>query len=69
MQVNSSSCYFNSDMTDKKKVRMIPYFSHSLVPRVGVEPTWIAPHDFESCASANSAIRGCFNSITYLNAV
>ena len=37
-----------------------------MVPRVGVEPTWIAPHDFESCASANSAIRGCLISITQL---
>ncbi len=37
----------------------------NMVPRAGVEPAWISPHDFESCASANSAIRGCHNIITY----
>jgi hypothetical protein len=26
-----------------------------MVPKVGVEPTLLAEHDFESCASANSA--------------
>ncbi len=36
-----------------------------MVPRVGVEPTRISPHDFESCASANSAIRGCFIILAY----
>ena len=35
-----------------------------MVPRVGVEPTRISPHDFESCASANSAIRGYFIILT-----
>ena len=36
-----------------------------MVPRVGVEPTRISPHDFESCASANSAIQGCIDILTY----
>ena len=26
-----------------------------MVPKVGVEPTLLTEHDFESCASANSA--------------
>ncbi len=26
------------------------------VPKVGIEPTHLAVHDFESCASTNSAI-------------
>ena len=26
-----------------------------MVPMTGVEPVWISPHDFESCAYANSA--------------
>ena len=47
-----------------KKVRSQPYFSYALVPEVGVEPTRISPHDFESCASANSAIRGCLFILT-----
>ena len=29
----------------------------SLVPEVGIEPTLLAEHEFESCASTNSAIR------------
>lgn len=28
-----------------------------MVPAVGIEPTWIAPHDFESCAYTSSATR------------
>lgn len=28
-----------------------------MVPRVGVEPTSLARHDFKSCAYTNSAIR------------
>ena len=28
-----------------------------LVPEVGIEPTLLAEHEFESCASTNSAIR------------
>lgn len=27
----------------------------NMVPRVGVEPTLLSEHDFESCASASSA--------------
>ena len=30
-----------------------PFF---FVPRERIELSWIAPHDFESCASTNSAI-------------
>ena len=29
-------------------------FSSFVVPLVGIEPTWIAPHDFESCVSTSS---------------
>ncbi len=31
------------------------YFPAQMVPKEGLEPSWIAPHDFESCAYANSA--------------
>jgi hypothetical protein len=30
-----------------------------MVPMVGVEPTLLTEHDFESCASANSATSAC----------
>jgi hypothetical protein len=30
-------------------------YEGTTVPKVGVEPTRISPHDFESCASAGSA--------------
>jgi hypothetical protein len=30
-----------------------------MIPVVGVEPTLLAEHDFESCASANSATPAC----------
>jgi hypothetical protein len=29
------------------------------VPKVGIEPTHLAIHDFESCASTNSATLAC----------
>ena len=32
-----------------------------MVPMVGVEPTLLTEHDFESCASANSATSACVN--------
>ena len=31
--------------------------SRGFVPEVGIEPTLLAEHEFESCASTNSAIR------------
>ena len=31
-----------------------PDVRNELVPLVGVEPTWVTPHDFESCVSTNS---------------
>ena len=31
------------------------FLPRSLVPKVGVEPTRVSPHEFESCASACSA--------------
>lgn len=31
------------------------------VPRERIELSWIAPHDFESCASASSAIEARFS--------
>ena len=31
-----------------------------VVPKEGIEPSWIAPHDFESCASTNSATSAYF---------
>ncbi len=33
--------------------------SQVLVPGEGVEPSWVAPRDFESRASASSATRAC----------
>ncbi len=39
--------------TKKKKLRCRGFFF--LVPEVGLEPTSLAAHDFESCAYANSA--------------
>ena len=32
-----------------------------MVPKVGIEPTFPKEHDFESCASANSATPACLN--------
>ena len=32
-----------------------------IMPVAGLEPARIAPHDFESCASANSATPACIN--------
>ena len=37
--------------TDKKN----PPQLRGIVPKVGIEPTLLTEHDFESCASANSA--------------
>gem|GEM_PF-2092906 len=34
------------------------------VPKVGIEPTFPKEHDFESCASANSATPACAESIS-----
>ena len=34
-------------------------FCHLKVPEVGVEPTHPKVHEFESCASANSATPAC----------
>lgn len=31
-----------------------------MVPVEGIEPPLLAEHDFESCASTNSATRACF---------
>lgn len=31
------------------------------MPVAGLEPARIAPHDFESCASASSAMAACKN--------
>jgi hypothetical protein len=46
-----------------KNVRAELYNS-SMVPEEGVEPSWITPHDFESCASASSATRAlCIYSV------
>ncbi|KKU25748.1 MAG: Recombinase, partial [Candidatus Magasanikbacteria bacterium GW2011_GWA2_46_17] len=39
-----------------EKVGQFPE-SQILVGEEGIEPSWIAPHDFESCASASSATR------------
>ena len=44
------------------------YIFHNLVPAVGIEPTWIAPHDFESCAYTSSATRARLNQLpAYVN--
>ena len=34
------------------------------MPKVGIEPTFPKEHDFESCASANSATPACAESIS-----
>ena len=36
------------------------------IPKVGVEPTLLTEHDFESCASANSATSACVSNKSYL---
>ena len=35
------------------------FFSFKLVPGERIELSWVTPHDFESCASTNSATRAC----------
>ena len=35
------------------------------MPRVGVEPTRVSSHDFESCASASSATAACSNGTVF----
>ena len=38
-----------------RNVEFIALASDEIIPVVGVEPTLLTEHDFESCASANSA--------------
>ncbi len=41
----------------KTGVSLLPYLSS--MPKVGIEPTFLTEHDFESCASAYSATSAC----------
>ena len=44
------------NLLTKKEIGIIlSLFFDYIVPVVGVEPTLLTEHDFESCASANSA--------------
>lgn len=45
-----------------KKKQSKRYIAYSDVVRItGLEPAWVAPHEPESCASANSAISARLN--------
>ena len=54
----STSCFVvrNVDVLKTKKRDNLSKLSR-LVPEVGIEPTLLAEHEFESCASTSSAIR------------
>tara|TARA_B110000211_G_scaffold136216_1_gene155959 strand:- start:1176 stop:1412 length:237 start_codon:yes stop_codon:yes gene_type:complete len=41
----------------RKKSRLVGRLFLVFVPEVGIEPTLLAEHEFESCASTSSAIR------------
>ena len=43
----------------KKPVNLLR-FTGFLVPQAGIEPAHLTVHDFESCASTNSATKACF---------
>lgn len=48
--------YFVTRRKQKKLYTVsIEFFTPFMIPMVGVEPTLPKEHDFESCASANSA--------------
>lgn len=52
---------FDLTIQDKKN-RVSDYNAYSDVVRItGLEPAWVAPHEPESCASANSAISARLN--------
>lgn len=51
----SALCFF----TKKQSKRYIAY--SDVVRITGFEPAWVAPHEPESCASANSAISARLN--------
>ena len=44
-------CFFD------EKNRLVGRLFSFVVPEVGIEPTLLAEHEFESCASTSSAIR------------
>ena len=54
----STSCFVvrKVDVLKTKKRDNLSKLSR-LVPEVGIEPTLLAEHEFESCASPSSAIR------------
>ena len=54
----STSCFVvrNVDVLKTKTRENLSILSR-LVPEVGIEPTLLAEHEFESCASTSSAIR------------
>ena len=54
----STSCFVvrKVDVLKTKKRDNLSTLSR-LVPEVGIEPTLLAEHEFESCASTSSAIR------------
>jgi hypothetical protein len=61
LRVNSFFSYIpviTKDVDNKKTRRFrVKTKNSGLVPGVGIEPTLLAEHEFESCASTNSAIR------------
>ena len=55
-QVVSLICLNSSDLEGKKKAEGQQFSDASaLVPKAGIEPAHLTVHDFESCASTNSA--------------
>ena len=63
----STSCFVvrKGDVLKTKKRDNLSTLSR-LVPEVGIEPTLLAEHEFESCASTNSATPAFVNSIMLL---